>query len=157
MKVRLTGLLAKQATTPIRVLVACLFLHPMIIAPHEIHIHVRGNVICRNSEGEAVLTLAPHEILTLAANNWIEGRARQGQKDVDGIRSVDLTHVTLIVAMKQALTLLKRRPSKQVRSGRIKAEDSKTWMQTGPTSFQPHLQRCYAFADNAGRIGVTQA
>lgn len=129
----------------------------MIIAPHEIHNHVKGNAICRNSAGQAIFTLTPDEIRALAALNWIEGKARRGSKDSKGVRSIDITHVTLVVSTKEAVALLDRRPATKIRSGRLKAEGSKTWIQTGPTSYQPHLQRCYAFADNAVRIGIVRA
>jgi len=101
-----------------------------------------------------VLTLTPREAVVLSCKGWIEGRARRGHKGIDGVRAVVLKHVVLVVAMTKVLTFLKRPSSKQFKALRAKAEDSKTWTQTGPTSFAPHFQRCNSYADNAGRIGV---
>ncbi len=107
--------------------------------------------------GQAVFTLTQQEVVDMAEKKMIEGQGKRGKKDSDGVRHIKLKHVTLIVSLLKASEFLNRRSVKQIRSGRIKAEDSKTWMQTGPTSYQPHLQRCYAFADNAGRIGIVRA
>ncbi len=128
----------------------------MLIEPQNIHFQVNGNAICRNSMGEAVFTLTPQEIIALAEKKWIDGEGEHGKKGSDGVRQIKLKHVTLVVSLRKVTELLNRRSAKKIRSGRIKAEASKTWVQTGPTTYQPHLQRCYAFADNAGRIGVVR-
>jgi len=147
--------LAKQATTPFRGIGGLFYLVPMTIEPQDIiRFHVKDRVICRNAQGQSVFTLSPQELVMLAAKRWIEGVAREGKKDIRGVRIPELRHVVLVVAVRMASNLLNRPSSKQARSINVKAEDSRTWTQTGPTSFAPHFQRCSAYADNAGRIGV---